>query len=180
MNALATWNADSFVRINAQPLFRFLRKTVGAENAEDLTQEVFARFLQRSQKRPMTEEHATRWLFTVARHLSADYHRGHMRLARFPAFDPDGSAFPDARGSGDPGAELREVSELMFSIAAGMDSSGHYRLLLEHLLDRRAGQQEVARRLGVSTRTVRRMIAALYHELQEGLRHRGYSADFFS
>jgi RNA polymerase sigma-70 factor, ECF subfamily len=65
------------------PLFRYLLYRVGDHQAaEDLTSEVFVRFLSAIRDRTAPQNTLRGWLYGVASHLASDYHRRRYRATQ--------------------------------------------------------------------------------------------------
>jgi len=146
-----------FIRENLRRIFGMIYRIVGnADDAQDLTQEVFIKALQR-QGQLRDIEKANRWLSRIATNTAIDFLRRHGRYSFAPVEDtPEPLTAPSTE---DPEQRLL-ASERQSYLADGL------RLLTERerlalLLRDVEGlpAEEVARRLGCSKATVRSHIA---------------------
>lgn len=72
---------EGLYQAHGRSIVRYCAFSAGTwADGEDIAAETFSRLL--TQTRPMTEEHAVRWLFTVARNLCVSHHRAVRRAER--------------------------------------------------------------------------------------------------
>jgi RNA polymerase sigma-70 factor, ECF subfamily len=72
---------EALYEAHGSSILRYCAFSAGTwADGEDIAAEVFSRLL--THERPMTQEHAVRWLFTVARNLCASHHRSSRRAER--------------------------------------------------------------------------------------------------
>lgn len=155
---------------------RFLLKLGAQDEAEDIVQETFERFIKHHQNLTFAGGKELAWLFQVARNIWVDRCRKTKRISSFETdFD---AVLPEEPVATPLDALFREdLKEKLFEIAAGMDNRGQYALLLHMLLETGVRQTEIARRLSKSERTVRRMIEKLFIQLENDLKRSGVNAE---
>lgn len=172
MGGASSISAQLYAR-HASRLQRYLRRFVDAHQAEDCAQEAFERWLKHAQA--PRDEGAIRWIFRTARNLAIDVRRRQRRLVHGDVSEEiSQEAAPDTRLFND------DLRGHMFGAAHHMDNSGRHVLLLGMLLDSSLDQEAIAERLGVSTRTVRRMTAKLFQELERELGMKGFLPSLWS
>ncbi|GAA4461809.1 sigma-70 family RNA polymerase sigma factor [Phytohabitans houttuyneae] len=99
--------AAAFVRDTQQQIWRFVAHLAGRREADDLTQETYARAL-RSLPRFAGRSSATTWLYAIARRVVLDHHRAAATRAQ-PASLEDWQVTADSRGSDRHAVEDRVV-----------------------------------------------------------------------
>lgn len=85
---------QSFLDAHRDPVMRFLRATVGADEVDDCFQETFIAALRAYQD--MDGRHPRAWVMTIARRKAIDHHRARARrpeprgeLPEIPSEDPE-------------------------------------------------------------------------------------------
>lgn len=149
------------------PIFRYIAFRVGDRDlAEDLTSEVFTRFLSALRQRNPPETTLRGWLYGVAAHVVADHMRKHYRAPHVELHD---AIVSTAAGP----AELAEANLLRDDLKQAMTSLTEEQ---QHVIALRYAHelpiQEVARAIGKSEGAVKqlqaRAIAALARKLMPG------------
>lgn len=149
------------------PLFRYIAFRVSDRDlAEDLTSEVFTRFLAALRQRNPPETTLRGWLYGVAAHVVADHMRKRYRAQQVELDETlvSGAAGPD---------ELAEASLMRDDLKQAMTSLTEEQ---QHVIALRYGRelpiQEVARTIGKTEGAVKqlqaRAIAALARKLMPG------------
>jgi RNA polymerase sigma-70 factor (ECF subfamily) len=142
-----------FLEIRAE-LVRFLTRRNGKAAAEDVVQETWLKLHERGDTESWHEPRAV--LFTTAANLGTDVQRREARSDRLFARDGE---LPEAVSPGaDPESQAQTESELNSVAAALQELPAQCREAF--LLNRLEGltHSEIAKRLGVSTKTVQRHI----------------------
>lgn len=157
---------DGLFRRYAADLLRFTRRRVASpEIAADLVQEAFVRVMRQPDNQEMRDTRA--YLFTTAAHLALDQRRRDRvvplaaeNASELDVIDPT----PDAERALVARQELARVEAALAALPA------RTRMVFE--MHRMGGlsQPEIARRLGVSTTLVWRMIQQAYAHLRDALR----------
>jgi RNA polymerase sigma-70 factor (ECF subfamily) len=150
-----------------EALRRYVRRLTGSrESAEDIVQEAFLR----------TYQHADRvqtpraFLFSTARNLAADMSR-HARIARTdPVGDFESSDVVQASDSPEEGALADEQSRLLKDAIDRLPTQCRAAFALKVFHD--CSYKEIARRLGISPKTVENHIANALRETHAYLRRR--------
>lgn len=151
------------------PLFRYIAFRVGDRHtAEDLTSEVFTRFLAALRRGQPPESTVRGWLFGVAANVVSDYHR---RQYRAPAnAELDEQLISPEAGPEEVAESQVDRDDLRRAVADLTDEQ-------QHVLALRFGQelpiQQVASTLGKSEGAIKqlqaRAIAALARKLNAGM-----------
>lgn len=157
-------------------VLRYLTRLTDAEEAEDIMQEVFERYIKTTREKELSADHVLPWLFRVARNITIDRARKNQREANVPYDDEIAPPAPDRKEALEAIFE-RDLVAGLFVVAETMDSDGRYRRLLELLLDNRYNQNDMARLLDCSDRTIRRMTTRLLDRLARALDEAGVSRD---
>lgn len=151
------------------PLFRYIAFRVGDRHtAEDLTSEVFTRFLTALRRGLPPQSTLRGWLFGVAAHVVSDHHRRHYRAPDTAQLDEQ-LLSPDA-GPEEIVEEQANRDDLRRAVASLTDEQ-------QSVLALRFGQrlpiQSVASTLGKSEGAIKqlqaRAIAALARKLAAGM-----------
>ncbi len=163
-------DTDTLARIHDSyygPIFRYIAFRVGdRETAEDLTSEVFTRFLAGLRGGNAPASTLRGWLFGVAANVVSDHHRRGYRAPR--------AALHEALASGDAGPA--EVAEAQLAREALRDALRDLTEEQQHVIALRYGRempiQEVARTLGKTEGAIKqlqaRAIAALARRMAPG------------
>jgi RNA polymerase sigma-70 factor (ECF subfamily) len=149
-------------------IFRYVAfRTGDRTTAEDLTSEVFTRFLSAIRDRSAPPNSLRGWLFGVAAHIAMDYHRARYR-GRQVALDDD---LPDEGDDPDALIDLNIQSEQLREAVAGLTEEQ------QHVIALRFGQsmpiQDVARMMGKSEGAVKQLQARALGTLARRLTSRG-------
>jgi RNA polymerase sigma-70 factor (ECF subfamily) len=148
---------NRFIRDNLRRVFGMIYRIVGnADDAQDLTQEVFIKALQKEgQLRDI--EKAGRWLGRIATNTAIDFLRRKGRFAPAPVEDtPEPLTAPESE---DPEQRLLAFERQAY-LSDGLRLLTHRERLALILRDVEGlPAEEVARRLGCSKATVRSHIA---------------------
>ena len=142
-----------FLEIRAE-LVRFLTRRNGRASAEDVVQETWLKLHERGNTESWQEPRAV--LFTTAANLGTDVQRREAHSDRL--FARDGEFTEPASASAGPESQAQTESELNVVAAALEELPAQCREAF--LLNRIEGltHSEIARRLGISTKTVQRHI----------------------
>ncbi|MBN1532895.1 MAG: sigma-70 family RNA polymerase sigma factor [Spirochaetes bacterium] len=150
-------------------LFRYIYGFVKSrDTAEDLLHDVFVRFIGYSRERDVREEGIKALLYTISKNICIDHLRktGRVRLEEFDeATLPQGPA--DEAADDGYAARAERLHELVEAMDA--DSRSLYTMRVEMAMTYR----EIAERLSMSERTVKRRMAALVKSLMLALRSGG-------
>ncbi|MBX7058716.1 MAG: sigma-70 family RNA polymerase sigma factor [Leptospirales bacterium] len=173
-------SADSYIegvyQAHSSAVRRFLLKLGAQDEADDIVQETFERFIKHHEGLSFSGGKELAWLFQVARNIWVDRCRKNRRLT---ALDNEQEPAAPEIAAQSPLDLLfqEELGDRMFAIAARMDAQGQFVLLLHLLMESGVRQTEIAERLGKSERTVRRMIEKLFIQLESELRKAGVTAE---
>lgn len=138
-----------FDRVYPQ-LFRYLHRLTGSPDAAaDIAQESFVRLLSR----PMPEDEARRWLFTVAINLVRDGARTARTRERLLAAEPVG-----ARAWAQPD-ELVERAERIDGVRAALEQIPERDRMILLMREEGFRYEEIARAVGVAPGSVGTLLA---------------------
>ncbi|MBA2571771.1 MAG: sigma-70 family RNA polymerase sigma factor [Gemmatimonadetes bacterium] len=138
-----------FDRVYPQ-LFRYLHRLTGSPDAAaDVAQESFVRLLSR----PMPEDEARRWLFTVAINLVRDGARTARTRERLLSAEPVG-----ARAWAQPD-ELVERAERIDSVRAALEQIPERDRMILLMREEGFRYEEIARAVGVAPGSVGTLLA---------------------
>ena len=151
-------------------LIYLARRCLDPEVAVDLMAETFAQaFANRGDYRGTTDEAASAWVFTIARHQLADYFR--RGKARKRAVRRLGLSIPsladDEHARIEQLADLRQIRSILAEHFARL-SQDQQRALQLRVIDEMP-YPEVARRLGVSEETARARVSRGLRRLENSL-----------
>lgn len=164
-------DTDTLAQIHDEfygPIFRYITFRVSdRETAEDLTSEVFLRFLKALRERTAPQTTVRGWLFSVAANIVSDYHRRSYRA-------------PNVALTEDIESRSKSVSDLVEAELENAELRAAMKALTEdqqHVLALRFGQdmpiQDVARTLGKTEGSIKqlqaRAIAALARRMHTGM-----------
>jgi len=153
---------DAFVNRYRRPLLQYFRRRgVEASEAEDLTQLVFLRVLQKLRQEPDNLSDA--YVFTAASSVLIDYHR--RRVANHAAasveIDPIlASEEPDAQQI----LEDRQTLRVMLDVISNMGLKRRRAFVL-HRFDQ-LSYSEIAKTMGISPSSVEKYVMAALSELK--------------
>lgn len=149
-------NRNQFIQENLRRVYLLIYRVVGnVDDAQDLTQEVFIKVLQR-QDQLRDADKAAHWLSRIATNTAIDFLRRHNRM---PLSDLE-EIPPVAAPSGDSPEQLLLRAEKQTRLEAGLSvltERERLALILRDVEDLPA--EEVARQLNCSKATVRSHIA---------------------
>lgn len=150
------------------PIFRYVAFRVHDRDiAEDLTSEVFMRFLSALRNQSAPQRTLRGWLYSVAAHVVADHHRGNYRVPH--------SELDESLVSREPGpAEVAEVALVREDLRRAL---GDLTEEQQNVIALRFGYelpiQEVARTMGKTEGAIKqlqaRAIAALARKMAPGM-----------
>jgi RNA polymerase sigma-70 factor (ECF subfamily) len=144
-------------------LFRYVHRLTGSEDAaDDIAQESFVRLLGR----PLAEDDARRWLFTVATNLVRDGARkasNHQRLLALVPMGPERGPLPDEA------LERREAVESVRAALAEIPERDRTILLLRQEGFR---YEEIARAVNVAPGSVGTLLARATRRFVDAYRGR--------
>jgi len=151
-----------------EPIFRYVAFRVGnREVAEDLTSDVFTRFLTALRERKAPNTTLRGWLYGVAANVVSDHHRKHYRA---PQVQLDEAMVSQERGP-EEAAEASLVRADLRRAMAGLTDEQQDVLALR--FGHEMPIQEVARTLGKTEGAIKqlqaRAIAALARKLSPGM-----------
>lgn len=150
-------------------LTRYIRNFVGADEAQDVLQDVFISFLKQKREKGIRTPDELAWLYRACHNRAIDYIRSRKRLAHFTEEKFDRIEAPAENPRARAWHALREQ---LHAIALGFDKKGDGALLL-HLLEEGTPKILIAETLRISERHLRRKVAQLFQYLQQQLRRRG-------
>lgn len=144
----------------------FLTRTVNAEDAADLTQQVFVQALDALPRYRIGRTPFAAWLFRIARNLGTNYH-----ARRRPSVDWD--FLPEALHATSPDsveeqAARGEVADLLAGLLRGCDSTTRQMLTLHFASGLTIA--ETAAAVGKSQAAVKKHITRTVHKLKEQYR----------
>jgi RNA polymerase sigma-70 factor (ECF subfamily) len=166
-----TFDRDALAQIHDVyygPLFRYIAFRVGDRDvAEDLTSEVFTRFLGALRQRTAPQNTLRGWLFSVAAHVTSDHHR---KSYRAPQVTLDESLISEEAGPEEMVEAMLTREDLRQAVAVLTEDQ-------QHVLALRFGHgmpiQEVAHTMGKTEGAVKqlqaRAIAALTRKMASGI-----------
>jgi RNA polymerase sigma-70 factor, ECF subfamily len=138
-----------FQRLYPQ-LFRYLHRLTGSvDTAEDLAQESFVRLLAR----PLPEDQARRWLFTVATNLVRDGARTAKTRQRLLAATPVGPSAPPLQD------ETAERKQTVAAVRAALECLAERDRMLLLMREEGFRYDEIAEAVGVAPGSVGTLIA---------------------
>lgn len=164
-------DAEALAQIHDQyyvPLFRYIAFRSGdREAAEEMTSEVFVRFLDALRQRHAPQQTLRGWLYGVAAHIVSDYHRKRYRA---PQVGLDDSLISRQAGPDELAEDVLDREHLRHALATLTDEQQH---VLALRFDREIPIQDVARILGKTEGAVKqlqaRAIAALTRRMAPGI-----------
>jgi RNA polymerase sigma-70 factor, ECF subfamily len=165
---------EAFVRLHQARVFGLAYHTLGhAEDARDITQEVFVRIYQHLSRVPEPEG-LVPWLVRITRNACIDAQR--RRQARPPAWDlpVEEVAGPGELGSDEArDAQLRKVR--LYQALCTLTDLNREMILLKEIHG--LSLEEIARTLGVPLGTVKSRASRARLELADKLTAAGWGAD---
>ncbi len=153
-------------------IYRFLRQRLPEEDALDILQNTFEKFLYELKKGKNFRGKEKAWLFQVSYNLFVDFLRKEKRHL----------SIEERREihTSSPPISSEELRKIFTQVAYRMDPKGRYLLLLDALLEKKLSQKEIGEILGKSDRTIRRMIKKLFYEIEKELKKRGIDESFIT
>ncbi|PWB94557.1 RNA polymerase sigma factor [Methylosinus sporium] len=157
----STKELDALYQDYAPALRRFARRRVGAQESEDIVQDIYLHALERVDIANLESPRA--YLFRIAANLSVDAIRRDRIRSRFVEETAHAAPPPEQSPSGDAIATLMEHQKLRAALARLQPLHREIFLLkrLEHLTS-----AEISARVGVSVRTVERHLARAIDEIR--------------
>lgn len=158
-------------RAHAGELRGFARRRIGPQEADDVVQDAYLHLLQRGSAAVL--EHPRPYLFRIAANLTVDFVRKsniRLRYARESLGCPcnaEGAPSPEAAAGG-----VMEMRRLIAALAE-LPLVCREAFLLNRI--EQLSHAEIARRLGVSDRTIARHVARALEHLRKKFGH-GYEA----
>jgi RNA polymerase sigma factor (sigma-70 family) len=150
----------SLFRDVGRDLTDFVSRRVGPQDAADLVQDSFLRLLERDAVALMREPRA--YLFGIAANLVTDRWRALQRRNRVEIEDQDAAAIADPRPDPASCCALGREAAALLAALEELPPACRDAFVLNRLEG--LGHAEIARRMGVSSKTVQRHIArALEH-----------------
>jgi RNA polymerase sigma factor (sigma-70 family) len=144
-------------------LLRFLARSLGQDaDAQDLAQEVFLRILRVED--PDLIQHPRAYLYRVAVNVIQEWR---LRKQRFPI--QDGLDLDQIPASGEPMTAMEASEQTQRVHAAVADLPATYRAVLMLRVTDGLTHDEVAERLGISPRMVKRYLIKAYARMRERL-----------
>jgi RNA polymerase sigma-70 factor (ECF subfamily) len=150
---------ESLYQAHAPELQRFARRRIGPQDAEDIVQDAYLHLLQKEQFESL--EHPRAFLFRIASNLSVDAIRKTRTRSRHAECEialHSGVAYADNIEAAEDAIEMQRFHAYMEELPPACREA--------FLLNRIDGftHSEIAKKLGVSIRTVdRHMVRALTH-----------------
>ncbi|MBG0810725.1 sigma-70 family RNA polymerase sigma factor [Methylosinus sp. H3A] len=156
---------DKLYQDYAPALRRFARRRVGAQESEDIVQDIYLHALQRVDVTKLESPRA--YLFRIAANLSVDAIRRDRIRSRYVEEAARAADQAERSNSGDTIAMLMELQKLCASLERLPPLLREIFLLkrLEHLTS-----AEIATRVGISVRTVERLLARANDEIRRDFR----------
>lgn len=153
---------ELIARLYSGPLKRFFVNRIGnPDDAEDLVQKVFVRFIQRTRGKPI--EHVQRYLFQVATSVLHDERR-HARVHREAAHDPIEESEHLLRDEVTPERVLLGEESVARVVAAVRELPKRTREVYVMRAMRHRKFADIAARIGISKRAAQgHMARALMH-----------------
>ncbi|MCE9597220.1 MAG: sigma-70 family RNA polymerase sigma factor [Spirochaetia bacterium] len=162
MSALKEYCSGIFQQHSGK-LLRFIRRVGGGNQSEDILQDVFIRFIREANEGRIRPGGELPWLYRAARNLTIDYFRKSRRNISLGDSDFQANGTPT-----DETLFREEILHRMFAVAA--ECGQDYVTLLHLMTETRVGQAHMAKAVGKSERTVRRMIEKLFTALEFDLK----------
>ncbi|MCI0736600.1 MAG: sigma-70 family RNA polymerase sigma factor [Beijerinckiaceae bacterium] len=145
---------------HASELHGFARRRVGRQEAEDIVQDTYLHLLQRGTA--ATLEHPRPYLYRIAANLSVDWARKAKIRLRYAGEGLEASCTAESPPSPEAAAESTLELQMLQVSLAELPHACREAFLLNRVED--LSHVEIARRLGISVRTVdRHMARALAH-----------------
>jgi RNA polymerase sigma-70 factor, ECF subfamily len=164
----------TLMRRHIRSVYNFVARQTGTSSAEDLTQEVFVRVVERAHAFKH-EARFTTWLYAIARNLCIDHLRK-MGRRQHPSLDqpdehgvPRGETIPDPRpdASGERMASAGEMRQKIEAALASLPEEQREVFLLREVVC--LPFQEIAKVTGAPENTVKSRMRYALERLQEAL-----------
>ncbi|MDH5719002.1 MAG: RNA polymerase sigma factor [Spirochaetia bacterium] len=168
---------EIYEKTNEQ-IYRYLVRLVGIENADDILQETWEKFIVNIDKGKIHKGTEKSWLYKVSHNAAMDFYRKRKRLVQ------DDDLFlniAEEKSSGDNIFEKlkrEDLKDLLYKLSFDFDKSGKSTTLIYLLKENKYTQKEISQIMNKSERTIRRMIDRLFKHLEKKLIELEINVDF--
>lgn len=159
---------------HATPIYRYLRRRVGAALADDLTGETFARAFRARHRFDRHGESALPWLYGIAANLLRMHRRAEERRLRAYARAAEPGLEPSPSADSDHRLDAMALRPALAEALAGLPQAQREVLLLHAWAD--LSHEEIAAALDISAGTVRSRLHRARAHIAERLAASGNKA----
>ncbi|MDH5716317.1 MAG: sigma-70 family RNA polymerase sigma factor [Spirochaetia bacterium] len=161
-----------------EQLYKYLIRLVGEENADDILQETWEKFIKNAELGKLNKGTEKSWLYKVAHNASMDFYRKRKKIVQDDNFlDNLPAENWDANKSYEK-IKRKDFQNIIEKLALEYDASGKSLALLALLRENNLTQREIGKIMNKSERTIRRMIERLFKFLEKKLIEYEINIDF--